>query len=862
EHEFASSNQTHEEFDRFGLFRQHGRTYTRGGLERSVLGQSCTVDADCDGGACSAEGLCEGGWTPDYGETDFLTFYTPRHNLYRNALTEETCTTDADCMQFADSYCDAAASVCTTPRAERELRTIDYWLNPGFPEYLVQDAMMVVGTWNEPFMQGVRAIQGRPAPDYASIRIRCQSADPTDYCFCGSAEDEGGTCVGRYDPFVSPEQYLGLGVADPYRCSIESGPFIEPPNPVEYAQYAGAYAHRFTGSECRMRLHVNTCDRDPLGDCEELGDIRYQFFNLVPANFGFSGVASPLSDPTNGELITANANMSQISVEQAIETAVEYFPVLRREPGAQERYLSGENLLGYFDRVGRTQHPVALAPTLSGNLSGGDFSDAAGDDSAFPSVPTGDQLAEAVRHKVDEVIDRVQTYQGPEGRAQLFTDRMSRLAGTHLEAQLVGSLGVDGLEAIHQHYDDPSLLPADTSATDDAVLDRVSPFRDNFLPSIFRERNEELDLGQQNWCFHGESLYRSAQWEYWADAFEGVAPAEASIRLQQWMMRQVMFHEIGHSIGLRHNFAASYDRNNYHDAYFNIARSHPLPILDDYDLPENGGNADGFVGGAEITNYYRGLRQVRDTRAALGIENTMSSSAMDYVFAGSMHLGRYDRAAALFSYFGLIEAFEGDPRYLFPDSLNGITQSDIFDRTLWTYYRGGERCQVDRDCPYGPDADSLIEQPLFQRCIQNPRTVEFPTPCEEESRGCICSAIFDDFNDYVGGFAFRPPGSEVDYYPVEYLFCTDERTHDISWCNRFDFGESFQETVENFRRDWEEAYPHEYFRRFRTDGARGFATQNAVIDAVKIYQHFYYRYIYEPEYRTNLGPLGFLDQVL
>ena len=46
------------EFDRFGIFRSHQVTYTRGGEDRSIQHKFCAQDSDCDTNACK-DGKCE-----------------------------------------------------------------------------------------------------------------------------------------------------------------------------------------------------------------------------------------------------------------------------------------------------------------------------------------------------------------------------------------------------------------------------------------------------------------------------------------------------------------------------------------------------------------------------------------------------------------------------------------------------------------------------------------------------------------------------------------------------------------------------------------------------------------------------------
>jgi hypothetical protein len=96
--------------------------------------------------------------------------------------------------------------------------------------------------------------------------------------------------------------------------------------------------------------------------------------------------------------------------------------------------------------------------------------------------------------------------------------------------------------------------------------------------------------------------------------------------------------------------------------------------------------------------------------------------------------------------------------------------------------------------------------------------------------------------------------------PIRYLFGSDSRTNDISWCSRFDAGESFVETINFYRNQFLDQYLIQYYRRFR----RGFSTQNFsaryVLNAAKVYQHLLFRAIYEPNFFTDASPVGFDDQ--
>lgn len=883
-HQYASSTETHGEFDHFGLIRNYQRTYVRGGQSRDQLGVSCSVgctsDAECGiGGTCGGAGTCTaglvdghhgcnwgtcdvgaarcvGGLTSDQDETDFLVFYTPRYNLWSDPLTDTACRADRECSAIqAGSECDRASRRCTVPVQDRTTRRVTYHLNPGFPAHLAPDAFEVIGQWNGVFMEGWRAARDMPVPDYSVATVSCQTHDPTDYCYCGGPEDRGGSCPGVYDPFVSPADYASRGVTAPFDCQIVANGWTEPTNPTSVDAYAGAFDQEFVGDECLLVLHPNDCNVNPEAACQELGDIRYQFFNYIDhVSHSFSGVSIPLMDPTSGELIVSNANMAGESLEGMVLLASEYFPVLRDEPGAQERWFTGEDQRGYFARLGQTEHPVALAP---GGADG-----EADERTGRPASPIS--LNTRLLEHVAERVGHIEQLRGSDGRAQIMSDRMRELAGTDWESRIVGSMGHEGVDLLHMAQD-ARTLPRGLTAMEGEQLDQLSPFRGGLLGAARARENEVRERGRRFMCDFKDMLFSDANYGYYAEKFRGVDVATTSIRLQQWMLRMVMLHEMGHSLGLMHNFGASLDRNNYHDGYFNLVMEEglALPRMEDYDDPRFDGDADGFVGGEEVGRYLADLREVRDERARRGMYRTISASTMDYTALSPMNLGRYDRAALAFSYYGLREAYTADPRISSADSLDGLHRTHEVDRTWWRYYRGGDACRVDDDCPGSAAAgQSLSGQGITQRCIRNPRFSRLPAVCGAGEENCVCSPFDEDFKDYVDGVAFRDPDSELAAFPVLYQYCNDSRTNDISWCTLFDHGESFQESVDEWRRMFQQRYPQSYFRRFNYYGARGGASWTGINAAAKVYQHLFFRLFFEPGFDSNTGPLGFNDQFL
>jgi hypothetical protein len=874
QHEFAVETQSHREFDRFGTFRTYQRTYVRGGANRSTVEERCTADSDCGtGGYCDMSyfsdpespgfiegltgvGVCSGGLSEDHGELDFLTFYRPRHNHFMDHLTDQRCTADYQCdgrygAGSPGSVCDRSAERCTVPMADRDIRVVDYYLNPGFPKHLVKAAFETVGDWNGSFMAGHRGRTGEPLPTADSTM--CQSDNPIGYCYCGSPDDRGdGTCEYRYDPFETPEDAMARGVSNPYRCHIQAPEgYSDPARPTSFDEYTDAvYGYEFVGEECAFVLHANSCDKDPSAACEDLGDLRYQFFNYIEhGNLQFGGVAIPLVDPTTGEFISSNANMAAPSVESAVGLAIDFFPVLRGEPGAAERYFEGEVTRDYFANLGRVERPVSYAPSGTDGYSI--------DDTSRPGmpVPTTERLRGIFESRLEDFQRLAPT---PEGRANILSDRMHNLAGTPHESRLLESMGPDGAELMFGQTD-VSRLPERTSALAPDMIGTTSPFRDGFMDGMMHQRQLLNRLGAYNYDPPMAPEITNVVYKYWADIFADRPQEEAAIRMAQMFLRGVMHHEMGHAVGLRHNFGGSYDRDQFQPGFFNVVLRDDLALPSLFDA-EYDPDGDGFQGGEDVSRFYEDLRRVRNARHEAGLGMTMTNSVMDYDgdMSGFGGLGYYDRAAANWNAFGLVEAFTEDPHIARGDTLDDVVDPRT-SRTFMHDYRGGEACNVDSDCPY---SEGRAGQPVFQRCIENVRESRLPVPCES-GENCQCSPFYEDIIDYSLGLSpydSHDPGGADNMYPVDYLFCTDDRVVDISWCNRFDAGESFTETIDFFRRRFEETYPTSYYRRFRDTSLGGLASLGFVIDAAKIYQHLFFRYFNEPGFSDEEGPLGFNDQ--
>ena len=178
----------------------------------------------------------------------------------------------------------------------------------------------------------------------------------------------------------------------------------------------------------------------------------------------------------------------------------------------------------------------------------------------------------------------------------------------------------------------------------------------------------------------------------------------------------------------------------------------------------------------------------------------------------------------------------------------------FYDPDEWPR-RQDEACERNSDCNRFGDfscdtergwcvSNSLPEgQEVGQRCAENPRAAQTEHP--EDLPG-VCLNYQDSYDRYVDAIG----AVDTEIFLVPYRFCSDERTGDISWCSRFDEGESFREIMNHYRERWVRSYPFSNFRRFRWNfsGANNFSTY---ADIAKVMSHFYYRYFYEDLWRAE-----------
>ncbi len=777
-------------FDRFGYFR----------LERPTYDRSTAPD------------------DPAQGATDFLNYNVNRHNIWK---------------QWHD------ASGAPLPYTEREVRQVVWYTTPELPAHLVRPTFDVISQWNEVLMATVRQLRGQAPAMYPAID--CQTQDPDGYCYCQPDPETGAIltprCPGQYDPFVDPAT-LPASAQNPYDCHVEIPPGAEPSldrrglNDLDFYEWFGA---RMVGDECVTVLRINDCNRDTIADnggktdgleCQERGDLRFKFMSYVDQpGTSFLGIATLRGDPVSGEIITGDANIGGPALDSFRASALRTYDIINGTLDPRD-LLTGEDVRGYFENLGHVDLPALPRTDFSReNLAG---------------VVQSAQTQAEIDAQMQRALGRIDKLKGVDGRNNIFSDRLQRLAGTPTERKLMDNPETMVMAGLTQLPDG-----SEHTAVTETMLDQVSPFRTGNASVLFDAAVEQDKLARANVMMPNEFVDDSVQ--HFVEKHADWSRARLEIALNRLLYRQTQLHELGHCWGLRHNFGGSADRDHYHPDFYTIDDRFPLPSPNDYDTDgQSGLSAD------EAVAFENDYAQMRERRELSGIDGAMNASVMEYSanwYQRLQPIGHYDRAAIAFGYGDLSEAYEGDVSHESP-------------RLQLKHYVGGEPCNVDAECPYAIDGarsaellDANLEHGLTQRCVANPRT----------TTSNLCSNL----DDQVA--ALRSLGGELS--PLSYRFCSDERAAGgsempgtIGWCNRFDEGESYREIVRNIAESYERMYLFSSFRRYQAgfsfSGYRASLVGRRFVILQNIYQNLIYRYGSDPAFRSELGAFGFYDEFL
>ncbi len=554
--------------------------------------------------------------------------FAARWDLFAKSHTEVACgtsattpigkepTRDEDQNGTADecesvgrgSRCDEHQGLCTIPLRDRAVKTIPWHVNPGFDETLFDASAETLAAWSDSVRVAVLA--GRLSECRRTLDADCEAAM--------------GWPVPWSDDF-NPEKGDASSAEVPEVFTLCHNPVIDGDAP-----------------ECG---EAKTAPR--------LGDLRYNFINILsePEFLSPWGIMVDSEDPLSGEKIAGSVNLWGAVTDHYAAQLVDLLMLVNGTLDASA-YISGENVSEWVAALERGGVAARAGEAMS--KAELDRRMAAFDGSAIAPMLAGlpkpkPGTPPALKHKLRGHA-LVESGRLGAGNAAL-AERLGRLRGTAVEAAMIGP-------------DMAQLAGADpTAPLSQEAIDRASPFARN-NPAVRRAmaRRGLVEQARRHSCRLEATepdnllgLVKKAEVLFGTPDVADKAAVQAwREEVYQWARveytKGVLAHELGHSMGLRHNFAASFDSLNYDPQYWQLRTENGAATADCED-----GNLDG--------NGCVGPRW-KDPITKAELDNDIArystTSVMDYPGETTQDqrlLGKYDRAAVRMVYGGVVDVW-------------------------------------------------------------------------------------------------------------------------------------------------------------------------------------------------------------
>ncbi len=736
-----------------------------------------------------------------------------KHNIWQKSHDDRACfdaqkgdraEADKFCSSVAGSVCDPYAGKCTIPVKDRKIRTVPYHVSKAMPADLMPENQTLINEWND-------AVKGAVA---AAREAECTRFKMGDADTCHSNYFDGET------PKVS-ETVVAL-------CH----------NPV------------IAGDDA-------SCGQP--GTSAREGDLRYNLIGWVdmplsaaPLGYGPNG-----ADPLTGEVIQSTA------------------------------YIYGASLDSYAT-MARDLVRVAIGDIPAENFVDGTFVDAGLGQFTSPSgkegiySPFADYLAGKMRQagpqgmskaEIDKRVGGLQTeaFVKGLGSAAVVADKATPSAKLAAVQNLIADKGVQGAPGFGGRAEAEAALKAKADMlsgsqsesilvdTHDylyangiaAAADEQSAKEISRLSSPFNRLGPFAAADLQNKMF--ASLERAGICMYGMNEFnaphiEGLAKkylakykdltkeersAELFKEMRKDIYRAVTEHEVGHTMGLRHNFQGSWDSMNYHPNYWKL-RTNDGKATAACTGPRTDPKSDTCMGPRYLDPESNEEQGANNPHAS--IEEYAYSSIMDYGYdfnTDLVGLGSYDRAAMKFIYGNAVEVLPSTSavaKQIAPIHSSPINEQWLVKRTDGVM-GGGDVVQPTH---YTTLARILQNEKLLfdpARCHE-PRTeyeehaavdgkVCDAAPKQHAHVGDLVSGALTGIDEKISAPLWKTADGSAAPNRIRwpYRFGTDEYSsypHNL----RFDAGADIFEAADNVAKLYEYRYVLDYFRR----GRRGWMT--------------------------------------
>ncbi len=686
--------------------------------------------------------------------------------------------TEDECADVGGgSKCDAVVGECTIPLRERTIHAIPWHVNLDFPADLYESTAEAVEAWNRAMR--VAVVAGRLAECRRTGESGCEATMGWPSRWSDDYEPPKGD--------ASPAEVPDI--------------FVLCHNPVD-----------------PELGDVEACGEP--GTSPRLGDLRYNHMTIIDDVEFMSpwGIMMDAEDPLSGEKISGSVNQWAYVLDRSASNLVDILALLNGEIAADE-FLEGQNVSDWIKANqpgGSAERFNAMsAEELESRLGAFDPDVMQPYFANMPKAKPGTPPAGRRAMRLENLLDEGRL--GPGNSA--LSARLNALRHTSIEAEMASP------EMIQQVGFDPTKPPSQEA------IDRASPFG-RVNPTIRRSqaRAKRASIAARHSCRveAPEADYLLGMAKRAKELFPSPDPEDKAAviahrkEVYDWARREtskgVMAHEMGHAMGLRHNFAASFDSLNYELPYWQL-RTQNGSVTADCAAGEADG--EGCIGP-------RYKDPITDAEIEGNLSRYATTSTMDYPGDQNQDMlvaGSYDRAALRFGYGGVIDVWAQDDINV---GGSGDGQSKAFELSAFTTSPGLFGVY------YLPPVDPL-DPYVFRHYSTYQREYELLGECSDSSDddavlGKKCNGAPMDVVDYrdLSDFAPDPDYAQFTWgnqpKAVDpsgrvrrgYMFSSDEYADSgnvPSFSN--DAGADAYEQMRFLESAFENRYIFDYFRRNR-----------------------------------------------
>jgi hypothetical protein len=481
-----------------------------------------------------------------------------------------------------------------------------------------------------------------------------------------------------------------------------------------------------------------------------LGDLRYSVVNIIqnPQMPSAWGIMTDFDDPLTGEKVQGSINEWGYVLDTATQTVEDLLRWLNGEI-TNDQIANGQYLQQWVSasKLGIAQYsPAVLSQQeIMSRLNSIDKSIANlnGLQGPAQAAPSGSSPL-AVSQRLAQSLAQSMGLSGgqtlpPVIAAQLASKNLAQALGPSMDAQLEATRQQMLGSQWEAQLMTPNVLqwaglnPQQPFAGDPTTLAMASPLR-GLNPKLVKWGKDLMTSGMiiKNMCVLEDepepdslvALARQAKQLYpLPDASDPNYAADViqhDQALHQWIREQfhlsVIAHEMGHSMGLRHNFSGSFDALNYHTEYWQLrTRNGQEKACPDATTPH--------TNGADCVGP-RWIDPVTDQETNGFIWKWASTTVMDY--PGDMtqdmnDIGLYDKAAMRYGYADIVDVektftrttAKGNDYLQALDGFGGIWGASIGGRHYSTY---NDTYNLLGTCAARPGWNGDPADPLAMQC--------------------------------------------------------------------------------------------------------------------------------------------------